>query len=300
MSTRTTNAKSAAVSDGRKANLARHKGVPEPTDDDWRSFFNLDTELRPAETATAGTNTLLGATNAFAGLGRLRGLLALPDEQRVQQEQADQQELIEKAWQLRREHPVFRFLSADPNFAALWNYFARLQSQAIEGPLAQPNAPFVFWRDIALCAGWAHYSKKGGQPFRKGMHAKARIAAVKHATALQQLIDNGARLENYADSQELRRLLESFRSELSNTKRKAYGGERESSREILKSFALWMCFMQIKSPAMVRHFAKLVKLPCSEKTAHRYCKDSSTRHRKLLAEAIGKDPWLRGRVNVVK
>jgi hypothetical protein len=245
--------------------MAAHKIGPW-SDDDWKDFLALDVELQPPR-----RNTLSG----LLGIGGL-------EQYREHQQRT---ELVAAAWKARHSHQVYKALVDDLNFRQAWNVFERRRKVAGEGKLAAHNAPFVFLHEMVEHAGYAYQLRKGPDVSRGG-HAKRRRAATRHADALTALLSSGIRMKDYIDTDRLRTLLKRLSDEMRTTRRKDYGGKRYMARWLLKglAYALVMKF-DLRSPAIVCHFARMVDLACETKTAQRYCAEAEKEWRRRLIAA---------------
>ncbi len=245
--------------------------------DDWRSFIALDVELQPPESERNALASLLrGRGGLLGGLGQLR----LNDA-----ETKARSERIEAAWAVRRAHPVYRTLTQDPNFRQAWKIFERRHKAAETGELAADTAPFVFLREYVESAGFAYQRCGRASDAKYGAHAKRRRSAARHALALTQLLDAGIRLSDYSDTVALRGLLRKLTEQMQSTKRKEYGGQRDAERWVLKGLAQSLIIgCDLRSPAVLTHFARMVGVSCEPKTAQRYCSEAAERWRAALAE----------------
>lgn len=233
---------------------------------DYDGFIALDVELKSETLAAEG------------GLS-LASLLRKPEDGALKA--AEFRERLESAWAVRRAHPVYKELQANPNFRAAWSAFENSVKRSTSVKLTSPNAPLLFLREFVTYAG--HYYRFGKPPpklpWRRDVHgpsAKRRRQATKHATELVSLLDQGIRLDDYAKNRSLHTLLKELISELAATTRKPYGGRRQHERWILTSLAgsLYM-YCGLKSPAVLTHFARMVGASCEEKTAQRYCNEQA-------------------------
>lgn len=240
---------------------------------DYENFIALDVELK-SETPAAG------------GLMSLSSLVGKSDDEA--QKAAEFQKKLEGAWAVRRAHPVYKALQADPNFRAAWSAFESSKKRSASAGLKSPTAPFVFLREYVKYAG--HYYSFGkprlhSKGYSYGPSAKRRRQATKHATELVSLIDQGVRLSDYSKTPTLRSLLKDLLSELAATSRKSYGGARENERWVLNSLAHSLyVYCGLKSPAVVTHFARMVGASCEEKTAQRYCNQQARKWDKLVKD----------------
>jgi hypothetical protein len=228
----------------------------------------------------------------------LGGLLSLPEltaEHRTQRIS----EIVEEAWAARRAHPVYRQLRRDPNFVAAWKVFERAQKNTDIKKLASPTAPFSFLREFVERAGSVYEfsslvkvasqnkNQASQNKNRYGATAERRRRAAKRAVELRGLIAKGVRLEDYMDTRTLDSLLGRLVEELAAASRKKYGGKREFARNELKGLAFsLLARCGLRSPAVVSHFARMVNVPCDEKTAQRYCNEAANKWRLMLARAL--------------
>ena len=247
--------------------MAAHKIGPWSSDE-WKEFVALDTDLR-------ATRSELNSLSALYGLGELA-------QERLHQQRAD---LIAAAWKARHSHPVYKTLAAEPNFRQAWKVFEARRKTDARGNLAADNAPFIFLREIVECAGFT-YQFRDAPDVTRGGHAKRRRAAVKHVDALTALLASGIHLKDYVDNDGLRALLKKFGDELRSTRRKDYGGKRYISRWVLKGLASMLVIrLDLRSPAIICHFARMVGIACETKTAQRYCSEAAKTWRDRLAVA---------------
>src|SRR5690349_3779951 len=79
---------------------------------DCESFLALDCELKPPPPPPR--ETML--TGLFGSAFSYPNYLAPPPP-------ADQQPLIDEAWRVRNEHPVYQWLKKNENFKAAWKAF---------------------------------------------------------------------------------------------------------------------------------------------------------------------------------
>jgi hypothetical protein len=164
----------------------------------------------------------------------------------------------------------------DPNFKAAWKVFEKRRKEASDGKLANPTVVFEFLHQIVTFAGSAYLARSRPVSSKTGGHTRDRKAAIKHAEALEALLGNGVGLDDYPETERLRKLLINLSADLRKTKRKKYGGAREVERSILKSFAMIMVVCcGLKSPAILTDFANMVDLKCDGKKAQRYCDEGA-------------------------
>lgn len=239
--------------------------------EDYESFLALDCELKPPPAKPTMTG-LLGNVLDY------QNFLARPlatREQQLDDANKERQRLIDDAWEVRRAHPVYQWLSKDANFKAAWRVFENRRKEASDGKLAKPTVVFEFLQQFVTFAGSAYITSSRPVTSKSGGHTNDRRSAIKHADALGTLLSNGVELDDYSETQRLGKLLKKLSTELRKTKRKKYGGARAVERSILKSFAMIMTVCcGLKSPAILTHFANMVGLSCDEKKAQRYCDEA--------------------------
>jgi hypothetical protein len=241
--------------------------------DDWQSFLSLDVELPPPRPP----NTLAGLLGTRAPFGGLE--LAWRAEQREAQ--------LAAAWAARCAHPVYKALQQDLHFRQAWKVFDGAHRRAKEGKLASDTTPFQFLHEYVWFAGHAFQIPRSTATTKYGPSIERRRSAVKHAAALSELLGAGVALKSYSDTEALEALLKQLRAELTAMKRKRYGGARSFERSILKGFAhALIVHCELKSPAVVTHFARMVSVACEPKTAQRYCNEAAKQWAETMADAL--------------
>lgn len=247
--------------------------------EDYHSFIMLSTRAPEISSLQTRPTTL-------SGLLSLAGNFT--DESRSRAEA----EIVSEAWEVRLAHPIYRSLKRNPSFTAAWTVFDKARKNAKSEKLKSAFAPFEFLRVIVEQAGEMYQFRSLGRvnvpnKRRYGATAERRRRAAKRAGQLKELMANGIRLESYEDNRTLNTLLDRLVLQLASTPRKQYGGKREYERKILIDLAFSLIVScDLRSPAVVGHFARLVNAPCDEKTAQRYTNQAAKKWRLLLARVL--------------
>lgn len=242
---------------------------------DWEHFVGLDVELRPPPDKV-GTNALRGLLN----IGKPSPLVEAANALRREKQ-------FDEAWAIRCAHPVYKILEEDLHFRQAWKVFERARARAKDGKLADITAPLRFLREYVRAAGYAYEVRDLPGLSKYGPNIERRRSAISHAKALTKLLALGINFENYANTKSLQVLLETLIVELEAIKRKPYGGSRRLDRSILKHLAFGLISeCELKSAAVVTHFARMVGLPCEPKTAQRYTDEAARQMRSILAAAL--------------
>jgi hypothetical protein len=243
---------------------------------DYDKFVELGTDVKPIKS--------LPTT-----LGGLMQMYTPPNPSVLKEQEA---QLVQKAWNVRKAHPIYLWLQSSPIFAELWRLFEKQRSQAAsEDKVALPNAPFVMLKIIVEWAGVsfdvAEFERRASGQKRTDRATKPRRkAAVRHADALIKLLNQGVHMQGIENYQ-LKRLLAQFREEVNNINRKPREGKGSTSRGILEIAAFQMVAnLGLSSPSILANLAAFVDTPCDYKTAQRIFRRAEKKYRDLLAQGL--------------
>lgn len=246
---------------------------------DYESFIALDTELNPRLSEAAVRALSLG-------------IKFDPRQAPVEIDQGT----VDQAWDIRRKHPIYRWLNSQKNFQDLWRLFEKLRAKAIpKSDLANPTAPFKFLSRIVESAFWLFVMKdiQRREPDSKnyGATKERRKIAKKYINGLLDLSEHGVSIEGGVERQQFEKLLRKFRDELERLKRKPRGGPRCFEKNILEGLAFGIYFdFRLSAPTIVELFAAMANVECDIRTATRYFNAAKKKYRTMLAKELAKVP----------
>jgi hypothetical protein len=242
---------------------------------EYDSFVRLDTELKPAKPVYQTLSGLMSPLSVAAAAASASAEVARQDE-------ADR---VDKAWSVRRMHPIYLWLKSRPEFDTLWRLFEKMRAQAkTDATIQAANAPFVLLRIIVEYVGVIfdvrQVERRGVIPY--GPSTSRRRAAIGHVDALVKLSNEGVNLRGIEGAQ-LRNLLNRFGEQLRNVKRKPRGGKGSSIRRVLELTAFELvASLRLSSPSILANVAALADHVCDEKTAQRYFRHAESKYSELL------------------
>lgn len=243
--------------------------------DDYKSFVQLGERIGPKK-LNAFTRLAINAQYG-AGEARRAALLA---------EASHDFESVEAAWEARRKHPIYKWLSENENFKAAWITFQRRRRKATSEKLAALDAEFVFLRLVVQCARSCFLSKEMAD-FRFEATAPKRQAAARHVKALLESFGDGVSLADYSKQGQLEGMLRELANELHAQNRKTYEGPRVTGTRALEAFAQkLLVYLDLRSPAIVHDIANMAGISRDASTCERYVKKAVQWRRSLLAEAL--------------
>jgi hypothetical protein len=192
---------------------------------------------------------------------------------------------IEKAWEARRKHPVYKWLDENENFRAARSTFYKLKQKAQSEKLKAPTAEFAFMRLVVESADLFLRRKQNTSPPRKA-HKRLRNSARNYAAKLLSSFQNGLGLPSYSQQRQLEGLLTELHVELRSDKRKPYGGVRVEGSHFLEFLAVqfFRC-LDLCSPAIIQDIGNMVGVDRDSKACARYVKRAKEIWREALINA---------------
>jgi hypothetical protein len=199
---------------------------------------------------------------------------------------------VKDAWAIREKTPIYKSLKSNELYKKSFEVFCKSRAKAKHNSkLNLPTAPFVFQKILVENMGTyfliRDLSKKYGISHEEfGPTAKRRALATKCVTELLKLEHQGVYLRGMEGAQ-LKSLLLEFRDQLMSLKRKPRADSETPARSMIQrvAYEMW-AKLQLRSPAIVAHFASLIEAECDIRTAARYCDKAQSKYRADLAAAL--------------
>jgi hypothetical protein len=182
-----------------------------------------------------------------------------------------------------KSHAVYRWLHGSEAYTQAAEIFAR-RKPSVLGPRWTALEELTF---VDAIVTWAHGTFMAVQNDWKPpiISVAQRRKTLHKVNDLLRDVEDGVDLEDIIESIQLRRLLFSFRSELRKPRKRDYSGvgarERYYCIQVGKALASVAGLSNEAAAAILEHFADLVGLRVSHRSAQRYMQIASAKHAQL-------------------